>query len=159
MSINVYTGRDKSNGLVFMLAIGYHCTTKSYCVSEHNPSMAPTDGGAAPAMLQFLLFTHLIVATCSSGQGANLERTPGVPIAVPMPILAITADSPDQFRGKLRLPRFAMPTHYELHFHPDLVSSTFSGVVSINVFVLAPTRFLVLNVVELTIDHASIHFK
>ncbi|VAH23761.1 unnamed protein product [Triticum turgidum subsp. durum] len=121
--------------------------------------MAPTDGGAAPAMLQFLLFTHLIVATCSSGQGANLERTPGVPMAVPMPIPAITADSPDQFHGKLRLPRFAMPTHYELHFHPDLVSSTFSGVVSINVFVLAPTRFLVLNVVELTIDHASIHFK
>ncbi|XBJ13104.1 hypothetical protein VPH35_017509 [Triticum aestivum] len=110
-------------------------------------------------MLQFLLFTHLIVAACSSGQGPNLEGTPGVPMAVPMPMPAITADSPDQFRGKLRLPRFAMPTHYKLHFHPDLVSSTFSSVVSINVFILAPTRFLVLNVVELTIDHASIHFK
>uniref|UniRef100_A0A453A3A0 Uncharacterized protein n=1 Tax=Aegilops tauschii subsp. strangulata TaxID=200361 RepID=A0A453A3A0_AEGTS len=133
---------------------------KSYCVSEHNPSMAPTDGGAASAaMLQFLLFTHLIVAACSSGQGPNLEGTPGVPMAVPMPMPAITADSPDQFRGKLRLPRFAMPTHYKLHFHPDLVSSTFSSVVSINVFILASTRFLVLNVVELTIDHASIHFK
>ncbi|VAH85845.1 unnamed protein product [Triticum turgidum subsp. durum] len=125
----------------------------------HSPSMAPTDGAAAPAMLQFLLFTYLIIATCSGEQGANLEGISGVPIAIPMPTPAIAADSPNQFRGKLRLPRFAMPTHYKLHFHPNLVSSTFSGVVSINVFVLAPTRFLVLNVVELTIDHASIHFK
>ncbi|KAF7015143.1 LOW QUALITY PROTEIN: hypothetical protein CFC21_029046 [Triticum aestivum] len=71
----------------------------------------------------------------------------------------ITADSPDQFRGKLRLPRFALPSHYELHFRPDLMSYTFSGVVAITVVVLAPTRFLVLNVMELTIDRASIHFK
>lgn len=71
----------------------------------------------------------------------------------------VPADSPDKFRGKLRLPRFAVPSHYELHFHPDLVTSTFSGVVSITLSVLAPTHFLVLNVVELTINHASIHFK
>lgn len=90
---------------------------------------------------------------------ANLEGSPCVPMVDVMPTLAITADSPGQFCGKLRLPRFVVPSHYELHFHPDLVSSTFSGAVSIIVSVLAPTRFLVLNVVELTIDHASVHFK
>jgi puromycin-sensitive aminopeptidase len=72
---------------------------------------------------------------------------------------AIKTDSPDQFRSKLRLPHFAKPGHYELHFRPNLVSYTFSGVVAVNVTVLTPTRFLVLNVVELIVDPASIKFK
>ncbi|XP_037472023.1 aminopeptidase M1-C-like [Triticum dicoccoides] len=120
--------------------------------------MAPVAGGAATAMLQLLLVTHLIVATCSSQQAAGL-RGAVVPALVSVPMPTITADSPDQFRGKLRLPRFALPSHYELNFRPDLMSYTFSGVVAITVVVLAPTRFLVLNVMELTIDHASIYFK
>uniref|UniRef100_A0A453JUV1 Uncharacterized protein n=1 Tax=Aegilops tauschii subsp. strangulata TaxID=200361 RepID=A0A453JUV1_AEGTS len=41
---------------------------KPACVSERNPFMAPVAGGAAMAMLQLLLVTHLIVATCSSQQ-------------------------------------------------------------------------------------------
>jgi hypothetical protein len=78
---------------------------------------------------------------------------------VSMPKMIIIADSPDQFRNKLRLPQFAKPRHYSLHFHPDLMSNTFSGVVAITVDILESTRFLVINVVDLTIDHASIHFK
>ncbi|CAM0948132.1 unnamed protein product [Alopecurus aequalis] len=76
-----------------------------------------------------------------------------------MPNSTITADSPDQFRNKLRLPRFAKPIHYELHFYPDLMSYTFSGAVAITVEILKPTRFLVLNILQLTVDHASIRFQ
>ncbi|KAM0844185.1 hypothetical protein ACQ4PT_057212 [Festuca glaucescens] len=92
-------------------------------------------------------------------QGENLKGSTFVPMLVSMPKTDIIADSPDQFRQKLRLPRFAKPSYYELRFHPDLVSYTFSGVVAITVDILQTTRFLVINVVDLTIDHASIHFK
>jgi puromycin-sensitive aminopeptidase len=92
-------------------------------------------------------------------QGENLKGSTFVPMLVSIPKTAILADSPDQFRHKLRLPRFAKPSYYELRFHPDLVSYTFSGVVAITVDILQTTRFLVINVVDLTIDHASIHFK
>ncbi|KAE8791524.1 Puromycin-sensitive aminopeptidase [Hordeum vulgare] len=75
------------------------------------------------------------------------------------PLPAIKTDSPDQFRGKLRLPHFAKPSRYDLRFRPDLVSFNFAGVVAINVTILSPSRFLVLNVVELIVDPASIDFK
>jgi puromycin-sensitive aminopeptidase len=92
-------------------------------------------------------------------QGENLKGSTFVPMLVSIPKTAIIADSPDQFRHKLRLPRFAKPSYYELRFHPDLVSYTFSGVVAITVDIIHTTRFLVINVVDLTIDHASIDFK
>ncbi|XP_047056599.1 aminopeptidase M1-C-like [Lolium rigidum] len=96
---------------------------------------------------------------CQDAHGENLKGSTFVPMLVSIPKTAILADSPDQFRHKLRLPRFAKPSYYELRFHPDLISYTFSGVVAITVDILQTTRFLVINVVDLTIDHASIHFK
>ncbi|XBH59958.1 hypothetical protein VPH35_114615 [Triticum aestivum] len=91
--------------------------------------------------------------------GLNLKVPSRVSKLVSGPLPAIKTDSPDQFRSKLRLPHFAKPSHYELHFRPNLVSYTFSGVVAVNVTVITPTRFLVLNVVELMVDPASIKFK
>ncbi|XP_047064303.1 aminopeptidase M1-C-like [Lolium rigidum] len=96
------------------------------------------------------------------GNGDELDRIigenlKGSLISMPNPI--VIGNSTDQFRNKLRLPHFAKPRHYELHFHPNLVSNTFSGVVAITVDILEPTHFLVLNVVDLDIDHASIHYK
>jgi puromycin-sensitive aminopeptidase len=64
-----------------------------------------------------------------------------------------------QFRGQARLPRFAAPRRYELRLRPDLVACTFSGSVAITVAVSAPTRFLVLNSADLSVDRASIHFQ
>ncbi|XP_047084021.1 aminopeptidase M1-C-like [Lolium rigidum] len=70
-----------------------------------------------------------------------------------------TGGSVAQFRGQARLPRFAAPRRYELRLLPDLVACTFSGSVAITVAVSAPTRFLVLNAADLSVDRASIHFQ
>ncbi|XP_015696321.2 aminopeptidase M1-D [Oryza brachyantha] len=69
------------------------------------------------------------------------------------------AGSADQFRGQARLPRFAAPRRYDLRLRPDLVACTFTGAASVAVDVSAPTRFLVLNAVDLAVDRASIRFQ
>jgi puromycin-sensitive aminopeptidase len=69
------------------------------------------------------------------------------------------ADSPEQFRGKSRLPRFAEPLRYDLLLRPDLAACTFSGSAAVAVAVSAPTRFLVLNAAELSVDGSSIRFQ
>ncbi|XP_071679332.1 aminopeptidase M1-B isoform X3 [Lolium perenne] len=69
------------------------------------------------------------------------------------------ADSPEQFRGKSRLPRFAQPLRYDLLLRPDLAACTFSGSAAVAVAVSAPTRFLVLNAAELSVDGSSIRFQ
>ena len=69
------------------------------------------------------------------------------------------ADSPAQFRGQARLPRFAAPLRYDLRLRPDLAACTFSGAAAVAVAVSAPTRFLVLNAAELDVDRASIRFQ
>jgi hypothetical protein len=85
------------------------------------------------------------------------ENSKGSLISLPKP--AAIPNSIDQFRNKLRLPHFAKPRHYELRFHPNSTTYTFSGLAAITVNILEPTHYLVLNVVDLTIDHASIYFK
>ncbi|XP_020184411.1 aminopeptidase M1-C isoform X2 [Aegilops tauschii subsp. strangulata] len=82
--------------------------------------------------------------------GANLKASPGAPAA---------GGSADQFRGKARLPSFAAPRRYELFLRPDLVACTFSGSVAISVAVSAPTRFLVLNALDLSVNRTSIRFQ
>uniref|UniRef100_M8CKH7 Aminopeptidase n=1 Tax=Aegilops tauschii TaxID=37682 RepID=M8CKH7_AEGTA len=59
------------------------------------------------------------------------------------------AESPEQFRGQSRLPRFAEPLRYDLVLRPDLAACTFSGSASAAVAASSPTRFLVLNAAEL----------
>ena len=53
-----------------------------------------------------------------------------------------------------RLPRHVIPSRYELRLEPHLDAATFVGRVIINVEVLAPTRFIVLNAVDLDITGA-----
>ncbi|KAJ4757351.1 aminopeptidase M1 [Rhynchospora pubera] len=60
------------------------------------------------------------------------------------------------FRGQPRLPNFAVPRHYDIFLMPDLSACLFSGSVTITIDVLLPTRFLVLNAADLSIDAASI---
>ncbi|KAK1608098.1 hypothetical protein QYE76_031771 [Lolium multiflorum] len=69
------------------------------------------------------------------------------------------AESPEQFRGKSRLPRFAEPLRYDLLLRPDLAACTFSGSAAVAVAVSAPTRFLVLNAAELSVNGSSIRFQ
>jgi puromycin-sensitive aminopeptidase len=69
------------------------------------------------------------------------------------------AASPDDFRGQARLLRFATPLRYDLRLRPDLTACAFSGAAAIDVAVSAPTRFLVLNAAELSVDPASIRFQ
>uniref|UniRef100_A0ACD5ZVG0 Uncharacterized protein n=2 Tax=Avena sativa TaxID=4498 RepID=A0ACD5ZVG0_AVESA len=69
------------------------------------------------------------------------------------------AESSEQFRGQSRLPRFAEPFRYDLLLRPDLASCTFSGSAAVAVAVSAPTRFLVLNAAELSVDGSSIRFQ
>jgi len=90
-----------------------------------------------------------------SNKGANVEAAPPPRRAPATP----AAGSPAQFRGQARLPRFAAPRRYELRLRPDLVSCTFTGAAAVTVAVSAPTRFLVLNAADLTVDRASIRFR
>lgn len=64
----------------------------------------------------------------------------------------------DQFKGQPRLPKFALPKRYDIKLKPDLVSCKFSGVVSIDLDVVSPTKFLVLNAADLDIDSHSLSF-
>ncbi|XP_003578027.2 aminopeptidase M1-C isoform X1 [Brachypodium distachyon] len=87
----------------------------------------------------------------SHGEGTDLKASPGAP--------APAGGSAAQFRGQARLPRFATPRRYELRLRPDLVACTFTGSVAIAVVVSAPTRFLVLNAADLSVNRASIRFQ
>ncbi|KAI4990858.1 hypothetical protein ZWY2020_039229 [Hordeum vulgare] len=122
------------------------------------PSRARSGAGAAlPVVVALLLLLAVVAAAAgggrkmaSHGEGANLKAAPGAPAA---------GGEAEQFRGKARLPSFAAPRRYELSLRPDLVACTFSGSVAISVAVSAPTRFLVLNALDLTVNRASILFQ
>ncbi|OMO70683.1 Peptidase M1, alanine aminopeptidase/leukotriene A4 hydrolase [Corchorus capsularis] len=57
----------------------------------------------------------------------------------------------EQFKGQPRLPKFAVPKRYDLHLKLDLSACTFSGLVDINLCILEPTKFIVLNACELAV--------
>lgn len=69
------------------------------------------------------------------------------------------AESSEKFRGQSRLPRFVEPLRYDLLLRPDLTACTFSGSAAVAIAVSAPTRFLVLNAAELSVDGSSIRFQ
>ncbi|XP_059641854.1 aminopeptidase M1-like [Cornus florida] len=60
-----------------------------------------------------------------------------------------------QFKGLSRLPKFAIPKRYDLALKPDLSACTFSGTVRIELSIVSPTKFLVLNALELDIGEVS----
>uniref|UniRef100_A0A0A0L0S9 Aminopeptidase n=1 Tax=Cucumis sativus TaxID=3659 RepID=A0A0A0L0S9_CUCSA len=64
----------------------------------------------------------------------------------------------DQFKGQPRLPKFAVPKRYDIYLKPDLCLCKFSGSVAIDIDILSDTRFLVLNVADLLVHHASVSF-
>lgn len=92
-----------------------------------------------------------VLARYSFNKDANVETASPPPPAL--------AGSAAQFRGQAQLPRFAAPRRYDLRLRPDLVTCTFSGTAAVTVAVSAPTRFLVLNSADLSIDSASIRFR
>src|SRR5262252_6988075 len=55
-----------------------------------------------------------------------------------------------------KLPKTVAPVHYALDLTPDLDKLTFSGSEVVDIDVMEPTRRLVLNAVDLTIDAAAI---
>ncbi len=55
-----------------------------------------------------------------------------------------------------RLPLSAHPTRYDVRLRPDLASATFTGSVRIDVDVDEPLDHLVLNAIELSIEHVEI---
>ncbi|XP_073141982.1 aminopeptidase M1 [Henckelia pumila] len=63
-----------------------------------------------------------------------------------------------QFKGQPRLPKFAIPSHYDLRLKPDLIACKFAGAVKITVDVVSDTKFLVLNSAELSINPKSVIF-
>ncbi|KAK8660807.1 hypothetical protein V6N13_051716 [Hibiscus sabdariffa] len=65
----------------------------------------------------------------------------------------------EQFRKQPRLPKFALPKRYDLRLKPDLSACKFAGSVSIDVDVVADTRFIVLNAAELSINSGSVSFS
>ncbi|KAK0597215.1 hypothetical protein LWI29_023060 [Acer saccharum] len=61
----------------------------------------------------------------------------------------------EQFKGLARLPKFAIPSHYDLHLKLDLSAAcTFSGTVKINLSITEKTNFLVLNANQLQVHQA-----
>ncbi|KAK2980117.1 hypothetical protein RJ640_019540 [Escallonia rubra] len=67
-------------------------------------------------------------------------------------------DKYDQFKGQPRLPKSAVPRSYDLKLKPDLVACKFTGTVRISLDVVSPTRFIVLNAADLSVDHSSVRF-
>lgn len=65
----------------------------------------------------------------------------------------------DPFKGQSRLPKFAVPKRYDLKLKPDLVTCKFAGAVDISLDVVSPTKFIVLNAAELSVDPKTVHFK
>ncbi|GAB2285947.1 AP-1 complex subunit mu-1-Iike, variant 2 [Dionaea muscipula] len=65
----------------------------------------------------------------------------------------------NQFKGQPRLPKFAVPKRYDIRLQPDLVACKFTGAVSIDVDVVSPTKYIVLNAVDLAIDSGSVSFN
>ncbi len=55
-----------------------------------------------------------------------------------------------------RLPRTAIPSHYDLRIEPDLEALTFAGTVGIDIELVEPTDRIVLNAVDLTVVAASV---
>ncbi|KAK8477338.1 hypothetical protein V6N13_081446 [Hibiscus sabdariffa] len=65
----------------------------------------------------------------------------------------------EEFKKQPRLPKFALPKRYDLRLKPDLSACKFAGSVSIDVDVVADTRFIVLNAAELSINSGSVSFS
>ncbi|KAL9675575.1 hypothetical protein QQ045_003777 [Rhodiola kirilowii] len=72
---------------------------------------------------------------------------------------AIFCSGAGNFTGKLRLPKFAVPSRYELRLKPDLVNFTFTGSVNIELDIVSDTKFLVYNAVDLSIYLGDISFN
>ena len=62
----------------------------------------------------------------------------------------------EQFKGQSRLPKFAVPKRYDIRLKPDLNSCKFTGSVAIDVDIVAETRFLVLNVADISVRSDSV---
>ncbi|KAB2072532.1 hypothetical protein E1A91_A07G022000v1 [Gossypium mustelinum] len=65
----------------------------------------------------------------------------------------------ENFKGQPRLPKFAVPKRYDLQLKPDLSACKFAGSISIDVDIVAETRFIVLNAAELSINPGSVSFS
>ncbi|KAL5559485.1 hypothetical protein UlMin_035696 [Ulmus minor] len=62
----------------------------------------------------------------------------------------------EQFKGQSRLPKFAVPKRYDIRLQPDLNSCKFTGSVAIDVDIVAETRFIVLNVADISVRSGSV---
>ncbi|KAL2346571.1 hypothetical protein Fmac_000571 [Flemingia macrophylla] len=64
----------------------------------------------------------------------------------------------DQFTGRPRLPKFAVPKSYDIRLKPDLVAHRFAGSVAVNLDIVAATSFIVLNAAELSVANDAVSF-
>ncbi|KAF3446074.1 hypothetical protein FNV43_RR11253 [Rhamnella rubrinervis] len=64
----------------------------------------------------------------------------------------------EQFKGQSRLPKFAVPKRYDIRLKPDLESCEFAGSVAIDLDIVGHTRFVVLNVADLSIHDGAVSF-
>lgn len=65
----------------------------------------------------------------------------------------------DQFLGKARLPKFAIPKSYDIFLKPDLKACKFTGSVEITVDIVDDTWFLVFNAAEISVEDETIWFQ
>ena len=87
----------------------------------------------------------------------SLVAKAGAPGAVASVVSTATAKAKESDGdSSLRLPRFALPVHYDLQFEPDMKTFTFKGSEQITIVVSSETKTLVLNAAELSISDASI---
>lgn len=65
----------------------------------------------------------------------------------------------EQFKGQERLPKFAVPSRYDIHLRLDLSTCTFSGTVKVDLAITEKTSLIVLNVKELHVHEALFTFS
>ncbi|XVE97719.1 hypothetical protein REPUB_Repub03eG0042900 [Reevesia pubescens] len=75
------------------------------------------------------------------------------------PSPAASTEQTSHFKGQPRLPKFAVPKRYDIHLKPDLSACRFEGNVSIDLDIVADTRFIVLNAAQLSINPGSVTFS
>jgi puromycin-sensitive aminopeptidase len=64
----------------------------------------------------------------------------------------------EQFKGQPRLPKFAVPKRYDILLKPDLSACKYAGFASIDLDIVAGTKFIVLNAAELSFTNGSVSF-
>ncbi len=107
--------------------------------------------------MRLSLLAVALVLGCGGGSGAG-PTPPLAPVTPPPPvtIAAPTPTPPPPTPPELRLPAIARPLHNDVELVIDPTTEDFTGKITTQLEILAPSDVIWLNGLEITIDHATL---